>query len=87
MAPMTVTMKNAPSGRRLVRSGSARYELSDPANLSTASNRPEAQSVIREGIHQGIVRVVPIPGCPTHVRVVRVQPGPSGPIASHHLEV
>ncbi len=75
MAPLTVTMKHAPSGRRLVRPGSVRYDLGDPANLSAASNRLEAQAVIRDGIRQGIVRVVPICGCPSHVRVVSATTG------------
>ena len=75
MAPLTVTLKNAPSVRRLVRPGAVRYDLSDPANLSAASNQPEAQAVIREGIRLGIVRVLPIPGCFSHVRVIRVTSG------------
>ena len=75
MTPLIATLKHAPTGRRLVRPGSVRYDLSDTATLSAASNRPEAQAVIREGIRQGIVRVFPIPGCFSHVRVVRVMSG------------
>lgn len=76
MAPLLVTMKKAPSGRRLVRPGSVRYDLGDPIKLSADSNLPTVQAVIREGIRQGIVRVLPIPGSFSHVRVILVQIGP-----------
>ena len=72
MSPSGLTIRNNAGGRNSAHPVPMRLELNNPSNLSSASNRVEAQDVIREGIRRGVVRVVPIPGCPTHVRVVRV---------------
>jgi len=72
MSPSGITIRKGSDRRIAARPVPARYELNNPTNLSSASNRTEAQDVIREGIRRGVVRVLPIPGCPTHVRVVRV---------------
>ena len=73
MSPIGLTIRDGSGVRRAARPFLKRYQVSDTATLSTDSNRTEAQDVIREGIRRGVVRVIPIPGCGTHVRVVRTQ--------------
>jgi hypothetical protein len=72
MAPLALTFRNGTAGRKSARPVPPRYALNDPSNLSSDSDLIEVQSVIREGIRRGLVRVVPVAGCPTHVRVIRV---------------
>lgn len=74
MAPLGLMLRDRSNGRRSAGPVPVRHELTDPSSLSRSSNRAEAQEVIREGIRKGIIRVYPIAGCPTHVRVVRIQP-------------
>ncbi len=74
MPPAGLSIKNGSGGLRPARMRLIRYELNNPSHLSSTSNRTEAQVVIRDGIRRGVIRVVPLPGCPTHVRVVRVVP-------------
>ena len=86
MPPVALTMKNVASGRRLIRPGQTRHEPDDPSNLGAASDRPEGQAMIRDAIRRGVIRVVPIPGSTSQVRVIRVQPQPPSPNSPDGLE-
>lgn len=51
------------------------------AALETDSYLPEVQEVIREAIRTGLVRVEPVPGCPTRVRIKPTANGGPAPRA------
>lgn len=73
MAPTGPTMKAAP-GRLSSRSRSSRPYVSSLASLDADSHRPDVQEIIREGIRRGTLRVQPLPGSDSKVRIVRVVP-------------
>ena len=47
-------------------------DFSDLDAVSATSHQPEVQSLIRNGIKDGLIRVVPIPGSSGRVRVLPV---------------
>lgn len=71
MSPMTLTMQRASRDRRPSRPVLGCFDLSNLSRLEAGSQLPEAQRVIREGIRRGVIRVVPIPGSSTRVRILR----------------
>jgi hypothetical protein len=71
-APSFPLVKPVPDGlRSRLRAPS---DLSDLDALAAGSHRPDVQSLIRDGIRRGVIRVMPIPGCPHRVRVVPAPP-------------
>jgi hypothetical protein len=79
MSPTSPAVKAVPAPTGAPASYPASFSDSDLlCVLGAGSNQPETQDVIREGIHQGKIRVVPIPGCDDRVEVVRnaQQPAP-----------
>jgi hypothetical protein len=76
MAPMTLRMQPSTRDRRPLRSGFGSFDLSNLCRLEAGSQLPEAQRVIRDGIRRGMIRVVPVPGCTSRVRIVRHGPEP-----------
>lgn len=76
MSPMTLTMQRATRDRRPGRPALGCFDLSNLSRLEAGSQLPEAQRVIREGIRRGVIRVVPITGSSTRVRIIRNTPEP-----------
>ena len=76
MSPLGLAIRNSSNIRKPARAFAKRFDLTDPENLSSHSNRTEAQDVIREAIRRGEVRVLPTPGCPNLVRVIPTEPLP-----------
>jgi hypothetical protein len=83
MVPSGVFVEKPAPGRIRLRPHSARHSLSDLTSLETKSDRPEVQEFLREAIRQGRIRVQPLPGSPTQVKIVRVAPG-ERPVAVDH---
>jgi hypothetical protein len=53
------------------------------AGLEADSHHPETQKVIGAAIRHGKIRVMPIPGCASRVKIVRVGPAaPEGPVTA-----
>jgi hypothetical protein len=71
MSPMTLTMQRASRDRTPYRTGTGRFDLTNLSRLEAGSQLPEAQRVIREGIRRGAIRVVPVSGCTSRVRIIR----------------
>ena len=73
MAPTGPTMRAAP-GRLSSRSRSSRPYQSSLASLEADSHRPDVQQIIRDGIRRGTLRVQPVPGSDSKVKIIRVVP-------------
>lgn len=74
MVPSGVFVEKPAPGRIRLRPHSARHTLSDLTSLETESDRPDVQEFLREAIRQGRIRVLPLPGFPAQVKIVRVAP-------------
>lgn len=72
MTLTSLTPREAPPGLRLRRPRRGPSLAGDAATLAAESDRLDVQSMIREGIRRGTLRVTPDPESPDRVRVVRV---------------
>lgn len=68
---MATLQPTRPAARvRLASGPSPADHRPDVAALQAGSHRPEVQKAIREWIRRGVVRVIPLPGTQSRVRVI-----------------
>lgn len=72
MPSVSTGIQRRPPGRLVDRVRVLSSRSSDVTTLSRESDRPEVQEMIREAIRRGSIRVMPVPGCDTRVRIIRV---------------
>ncbi len=75
MSPTVLNPSPSPRGPLRAERQRGSFEPADMASMETNSDRPEIQSIIREAIRRGTIRVIPVRDRPDHIKIVPGDPG------------